>query len=43
VSRHISLQPAVDATIVTRDAHGYVLTGVVMRAGYHFEDHPVTP
>jgi hypothetical protein len=43
VSRHFSLQPAVEATIVTRDAHGYVLTAGVVRLGYHFEDHPVTP
>ncbi len=43
VSRHISLQPAIEATIVTRDGHGFTLTGAGVRFGYHFEDHPVTP
>jgi outer membrane protein with beta-barrel domain len=43
VSRHISLQPALEWTIVTRGAHGYALTGAAVRLAYHFEDHPVTP
>lgn len=43
VSRHISLQPAVEWTIVTRGGHGYVLTGAAVRLSYHFEDHLVTP
>jgi hypothetical protein len=43
VSRHISLQPAVEATIVTRDGHGFTLTGAGVRLGYHFENHPVAP
>jgi hypothetical protein len=43
VSRHIAIQPALEGTFVTRDGHGYVLTSAVVRFGYHFEDHPVTP
>jgi hypothetical protein len=42
VSRHISLQPAVEWMIVTRGGHGYALTSGTVRLAYHFEDHPVT-
>jgi hypothetical protein len=42
LSRHVALQPAIDATIVTRDAHSVVITAATVRLGYHFEDHPVT-
>lgn len=41
-SRHLSLQPAVEALVVTRDAHAYTLTVFSLRLAYHFEDHPVT-
>ncbi len=41
-SRHLSLQPAVEALIVTRDSHAYTLTAFSLRLAYHFEDHPVT-
>lgn len=41
-SRHISLQPAVEALIVTRDSHAYTMTAFSLRLAYHFEDHPVT-
>jgi len=43
VSRHIAIQPALEGTFVTRDGRGYALTSAVVRLGYHFEDHPVTP
>jgi Outer membrane protein beta-barrel domain len=43
VSRHISLQPALEWTIVTDSGHGYTLTTATLRIAYHFEDHPVTP
>jgi opacity protein-like surface antigen len=42
VSRHIALQPAVEAMIVTADSQSYTLTAVTIRIAYHFEDHPVT-
>jgi hypothetical protein len=43
VSRHIAIQPALEGTLVTRDGRAYPLTSAVVRLGYHFEDHPVTP
>ena len=43
VSRHIAIQPALEGTFVTRDGRAYPLTSAVVRLGYHFEDHPVTP
>lgn len=41
-SRHLSLQPAVEALIVTRASHAYTLTAFSLRFAYHFEEHPVT-
>ena len=43
VSRHFAIRPAVDATIVLHDRHGYVVTTVGLHGVFHFEDHPVTP
>lgn len=43
VSRHFSLQPAVEALIVTDDGRAYTLGAASFRIVYHFEDHPVTP
>ncbi len=42
MSRHLSVQPAVEALLVTRDSHAYTLASVSVRLAYHFEDHPVT-
>ena len=42
MSRRISLQPAVEAMIVTADSQSYTLTLATIRLAYHFEDHPVT-
>jgi len=42
MSRHIALQPAVEAIIVTADSQSYTLTAFTIRVAYHFEDHPVT-
>lgn len=42
MSRHIALQPAVEAIIVTADSQSYTLTAFTVRVAYHFEDHPVT-
>jgi hypothetical protein len=41
-SRHISLQPAAEALMVTRGSHGYVMGLFSLRLAYHFESHPVT-
>lgn len=43
VSRHWTLRPEVMVHIVMRDARSFVATTGVVRLGYHFEDHPVTP
>jgi hypothetical protein len=43
VSRHWTIRPEVMAHIVLRDARGFIATTGVVRLGYHFEDHPVTP
>jgi len=42
VSRHVSLQPAIEAIIVTADSQSYTFTSMTIRIAYHFEDHPVT-
>jgi hypothetical protein len=42
MSRQLALQPAVEAIIVTRGSHAYVVTAVSLRVAYHFEEHPVT-
>jgi len=42
VSRHLSVQPAAELLLVTRDAHAYRLSAFSLRFAYHFEDHPVT-
>ena len=42
VSRHLALQPAAEALIVTRGGHAYTLGAFSLRLAYHFEDHPVT-
>jgi hypothetical protein len=41
-SRHLALQPAIEALIVTSDSHAYTIAAFSLRLGYHFEDHPVT-
>jgi hypothetical protein len=41
-SRHLSLQPAAEVLLVTRDGHTYTLAAFSLRLAYHFEDHPVT-
>jgi len=43
LSRHWTLRPEVIATVVLRDSRSMVVTTGVLRLGYHFEDHPVTP
>jgi hypothetical protein len=40
-SRHIALQPAVEAMIVPADSQTYTVTMITMRLTYHFEDHRV--
>jgi hypothetical protein len=42
-SRHWSIRPSVDATIVFRDSESYVVTVAAVGVAYHFEDHPITP
>ena len=42
MSRHIALQPAIEAIIVTADSQSYTFTAMTIRLAYHFEDHPVT-
>jgi hypothetical protein len=43
VSRKLAFQPAADLMIVTGDGESYVAKMFVLRATYHFENHPVTP
>jgi hypothetical protein len=43
INRRVALRPAVDAALVIRDRHRYVVTTVTLQAVFHFEDHPVTP
>ncbi len=43
VTRHIAIRPDVEAMIVRRDSHNYVVTAVVVHIAYHFENHPITP
>jgi hypothetical protein len=43
VSRHWTVRPEVMANIVVRNGHSFLATTGVVRLGYHFEDHPVTP
>ena len=43
VNRHWTIRPEVMAHIVLRDSRSFVATTGVVRLGYHFEDHPVTP
>lgn len=42
-SRQWSIQPEVTAAVLRRQARSHVITSVVLRVGYHFEDHPITP
>lgn len=42
LSRKFAVQPALEAMIVTRGGHAYVVTAASVRLAYHFEDHPVT-
>jgi hypothetical protein len=41
VSRHFALQPAIEAMIVPADSQTFTMTMVMVRLGYHFEDHRV--
>lgn len=43
LSRHWTIRPEVMAAFVMRDSNHFVVTTGVVRLGYHFEDHPVTP
>jgi hypothetical protein len=43
VSRHWAIRPDVGLTIVKDHGASYLITGVTVHMGYHFEDHPVTP
>ena len=43
VSRHWTVRPEVMANVVVRDGRSFVATTGVVRLGYHFEEHPVTP
>ena len=43
VSRHWTVRPEVTANIVVRNGRSFIATTGVVRLGYHFEDHPVTP
>jgi hypothetical protein len=42
-TRHFSLRPAVEFTVVLRNGDSYTSTAGVLRLAYHFENHPVTP
>lgn len=43
VSRHWTVRPEVMANVVVRDGRSFTVTTGVVRLGYHFEDHPITP
>lgn len=43
LTRHLALRPAVEATVVMRNGHRYVLRGVTVQGVFHFEERPVTP
>lgn len=42
MSRHLALQPAVEAMFVTRDSEVHTVAVFSVRLAYHFENHPVT-
>jgi hypothetical protein len=42
-NRHIAVRPDLEAMVVMRDSHRYVVTTAAIHLAFHFEDHPVTP
>lgn len=43
MTTHAALRPEVTSTFVMGDGRTQVVTAVVLRMTYHFEDHPITP
>jgi hypothetical protein len=43
LNRHFAIRPDVEAMVVMRDSHSYVVTTAAVHLAFHFEDHPVTP
>lgn len=40
VTQHVAIRPDIQAKVVVRDSHHYVVTAVAVHLAYHFEKHP---